>query len=424
MKKEIIKEVFKYIIIFFAMLFIFCLAMIITYALPNNRIRAHIEESKDMLGNLNGNPLFQEDIKGAQLDVFTDLLIMNTAMNKGKAENESILVRTFENSNYSAESGNQHEALLKTIEDDELYNNQGYSRYWHGIQTIIRPLLLVFNYDEIRYLFYILMFLLLGIAVIVVSKTLNIMHGMSLVFAMTAVGFFIVPSSIQYIGVFAITLINIILVNILYMIKKENLYPYLFFIMGGLTTFFDLLTAPLLTLGMPLIYVVLLKNKENCNVKESIIDIIKLSILWCVSYATIFFAKWVIASIILHENLITVAIKQLLFRANGNEAYPATRLGAIKENIGFLFNNVLIAISILIMIVWVILMIKNRKKISDLKILIPILLVTVYPYVWYMAFAGHSTIHAWFTYRVQAIAVLGILTSMVECIDKKKIKNN
>lgn len=416
MKNEIVKQILRYIVIFIAMLLLFCIAMIITYAIPNNRIRGHIAESKDILWNLNGNPLFGTYVKGAQLDGFTDLLIMNTAMNKGKSKDESVLVRAFENSRYSNDGENQRESILQTIENEELYNNKEYARYWHGIQTIIRPLLLFFNYEEIRYLFSMVMFILLGVAILCVSKNLNFMHGLALLFSLLSVCFFIVPVSIQYTGVFAITLINIILVNVLYKMKKENLYPYLFFIMGGVTTFFDLLTVPLLTLGIPLVYVVLLKNKEECNIKKTFLEIIKLSILWCISYATIFFAKWVIASIILQKNVIVTAIEQILFRTNGSEAYPATKLGAISENWNFLCNNVFIALWVIIAIVWVILMIKYRKDIKNIKIILPILFIAVYPYVWYMTFAGHSTIHAWFTYRLQAITVLGILSSMIECI--------
>lgn len=428
MKKENIKqaskEILKYIVIFVAMLLVFCIAMVITYALPNGRIRAHIEESKDMLWNLNGNPIFGIHVRGAQLDGFTDTLIMNTAMNKGKSADESILVRAFENSRYSTDGDNQQVSLLATIENEELYNNQEYSRYWHGVQTIIRPLLLFFNYEEIRFLFSIVMFILLGIAIVSISKNLNIIHGMAFLFSMLAVCFFIVPTSIQYTPIFAITLISVIVVNVLHNMKKEKLYPYMFFIIGGLATFFDLLTAPLLTLGIPLIYVILLKNKEEHNIIKSILEIIKLSILWCIAYAGIFFAKWVIASIILNRDVITVAINQILFRTNGSETYPATRLGAIKENISFLNNNVMILLFTIIVITWAILMIKNRKKISNMKIAISLLIISVYPYVWYMTFAGHSTIHAWFTYRIQAIAILGVLSAMIECIDVNKLLAN
>ena len=417
-----IKQIAKYCVIFIIMLLLFCIGMVATYALPNGRIQAHIEESKDILFNLNGNPLFGKYIENAKLDEFTDLLIINTAMNKGKEANESILVRAFENSRFSNEDGNQYSSLEQTINNGELYNNQEYSRYWHGIQTIIRPLLLFFNYEEIRYLFMIIMFALLTIATISISKNLNTIHSLAFVFTMIAVGFFIVPASIQYTGIFAIMLITVILVNILYKLQKEKLYPYLFFIIGGVTTFFDLLTAPLLTLGIPLIYVILLKNKRESNLKKSIFEVIKLSILWCIAYGGIFLAKWVIASIILQRDVITVAINQILFRTNGSVEYPATKLGAIKENIGVLYNTVLLGLFIVISIIWAVFMVINRKKISNMKIVISLLLVAIYPYVWYITFAGHSTIHAWFTYRIQAIAILGILSAMIECIDIDKGK--
>ena len=419
MKKDIkvnniFKTIVKYLVIYIIMLLIFCLAMIATYALPNKRIQGHIAESKELLLKQNSNPLFGEYIEGAKLDDSTDLLIMNTAMNKGKTSDESILVRAFENSRYTTEEGNQYISLEKTIDDNNLYNNQEYSRYWHGIQTIIRPLLLFFNYEEIRFLFMIVMFLLLLIASMYLNRNLGCLHAFSLAMAMLLVCFFIVPASLQYVGVFAITLITTIIVNIMYERNKERYYPYLFFIVGGFTTFFDLLTVPLLTLGIPLIVVVLLINKKKKNIKKSLITIIKLSLLWCISYATIFFAKWVIASIVLHRDVITVAIKNIIFRANGNEEYPVTRLGAIKENLKFIYNSVLAVICFITCIICAIKLIIYRKRIKEFKYLIPVLFISLYPYIWYFVFAGHSTIHAFFTYRLQAITIFGILCSIAE----------
>lgn len=81
-----------------------------------------------------------------------------------------------------------------------------------------------------------------------------------------------------------------------------------------------MLTAPLLTLGIPLIIEVLLRSREeSLSIKKAFLEIIKLSILWAIAYGTIFFAKWVIASLIMQKDLITVAINQILFRTNGSE---------------------------------------------------------------------------------------------------------
>ena len=389
-KKDIIKKISSYIILFLIMIVVFSIAMIGTYLLPNERIRAHIAESKELLINQNGNPLFTDYIKGANLDVFTDLLIMNTAMNKGKTEDESVFIRAFENSRYSNEEDNSYTSLQETVENPDIHNNQEYSRYWHGIQTIIRPLLLFFNYEEIRYIFMILIFVLLGISLLLINKNISFMHSMAFLVSMLAVCIFIVPMSIQYSAIFIITLLAVIIVNLLHKKQKAKFIPYLFFIIGGLTTFFDLLTAPLLTLGIPLIIEVLLRSREeSLSIKKAFLEIIKLSILWAIAYGTIFFAKWVIASLIMQKDLITVAINQILFRTNGSEEYPATKIGAIVENFTYLYNNVLLACGIVTIIGWIIALIKTRKnKINWKKILI-LLIISIYPYVWYMVFAGH-----------------------------------
>lgn len=414
------KKLKNYIMLFIAMILIFSLGMIFSSLLPNGRIRSHIEESKDILMKSNNNPLFDNYIIGGKVDDYTDLIIMNIAANKGTSENESPLIKAFENSIYNNEEGNQYKSLEETISNESLYNNASYARYWHGIQTIVRPLLLVFNYEEIRYLFMIIMFLLLSITTVGIYENLTIFHALSFAFSMLAVCFFIIPASLQYIGVFAIMMCAIIIINILYKKQKLGLLPYVFFVLGGLTTFFDLLTVPMITLGMPLIIVILLKGQQKENIKELILEIIKLSILWCVSYATIFFAKWIIASLILHKNIIKEAINQIIFRTNGSEEYPTTRLGAIAENFRFLCNNVMVVSTVGIAIAWVIALIKHRKRFNEIKGVIPLVIIAIFPYVWYFVFAGHSIIHAFFTYRLQAIFIFAVLCAMIECIDIKK----
>lgn len=421
--RSLIRKIASYVILFLIIIVIFCMAMIISYALPNERIQFHIRESKDVLAKAGENPFFGETIKGAQLDGYTDLLIMNTAMNKGKSEDESILIRAFENSRYSEDNVSQYDSLVKTIDNKDVYNNLEYSRYWHGIQTIVRPLLLFFNYEEIRYIFMLVMFILLMIATILICRNLSILHALSFMFSMLAVNFFIIPMSMQYIGVFAVMLIAVILVNILFKLKKEKFLPYLFFIIGGCTTFFDLLTAPLITLGIPLLVVVLLRNQEKNNVREVIIELIKLSILWGISYVVVFATKWVIASIVLQQDMITLAINQVIYRTNGASNAPASKLGAIWENIKYLYNMVLLLIEVLIGIIWIVTLVKRKKKkIKGLKKVIPLLFIALYPYIWYVIVAGHSTIHAFYTYRIQAITIFAVLCAMIECVDSQKVK--
>lgn len=419
---RILKKMSLYVLIFVVMLILFCISMIASYAIPNQKIQFHIKESVDVVLQNNKRPFFRSFINNDTLDLSTDELILNTAMNKGKNENEGILIKAFENSRFTAKSEDEAEALRQTVNYDNIYNNKEYARYWHGIQVIIRPLLLFLNYEEIRYLFMIIMFILLFVTSIQIQKNLSLAHSMAFVFSNLAIGFFVIPASLQYVPVFAIMLISVSLINFLYKKNKEWLYPYLFFIIGGLTTFFDLLTTPLLTLGIPLIYAILLKTKEEATLGQVIKEIVQFSILWGISYVAIFFSKWLIASLVLHKDVITDAINQILFRTNGNEQYPVTRMGAVKTNIDILFNNVLQKIFIGIIILWIVVMLKNKKKLKECKMVVPLTIIAIYPYIWYIIFAGHSKIHAFFTFRVQLISLISILYSMIECIDLRKLQ--
>ena len=75
--KEVINKLVKYVITFIAMLAVFSLCMIITYALPNGKIRGHIEESIELATGTGVNPLFRNYVPGARLDEYTDMLILN-----------------------------------------------------------------------------------------------------------------------------------------------------------------------------------------------------------------------------------------------------------------------------------------------------------------------------------------------------------
>lgn len=421
-----IKKMFTYIAIYIVMISLFSISMIAVYALPNGRIRDNIKESEAhiLMSSGNNNPLFGSYITGMQLDAFTDMLILDISINKGKSEDEAVVNRAFENSWFS-ENDNMVLSIEESLYMDNIYNNYGYSRYWHGIQTIIRPLLIIFNYEEIKALFMVVMSIFLGVAMLLIKRNLSAVHAVAFLMSMIMVGFSVVSISLQYVGIFAITLVAVILINILYMHNKEKLFPYLFFIIGGCTTFFDLLTAPVITLGLPLIIVIMLKNRKDEDMKfiSFVKTLIGYSMVWAIAYAITFVTKWGIASLVLHRDEFSVAVNQLLFRVNGSEEFQTTRMGAIKENLKYINNKVFILIMLMSFIAWIPLFIKHRKKLKNMKNIVFIGLIAIYPYIWYVAFSNHSSIHAWFTYRAQVISIFGFFGILSESIDFEKIKN-
>ena len=257
-----------------------------------------------------------------------------------------------------------------------------------------------------------------------IGKQLGMKYVIALATTMCLMYIAIIPMSIQYSSIFIITLISMIAIMLMYKKEKQKYMPITFFIIGAFATYFDLLTYPLVALGLPLILAVLLEDKlykEKNKIVYLITYIIKLGILWTIGYGLIFFTKWVIASIILKKDAITLAIEQLLFRVNGNEQYPVKRLEVIKKNFEIFYNPIAKYIVIGITIIWGIMFVLYRKPIKNFNILIPLLCISIVPYIWYIAFAGHSSIHCWFTYKIQAMSIFAILSAMFYTIDENQI---
>ena len=63
------------------------------------------------------------------------------------------------------------------------------------------------------------------------------------------------------------------------------------------------------------------------------------------------------------------------------------------------------------------------KKLKDKKTIaasLPIGLVALYPYIWYLVMSNHSQIHYWYTYRAQVLTMFGILVFIASILREKK----
>ena len=97
--------------------------------------------------------------------------------------------------------------------------------------------------------------------------------------------------SLQYSFIFIVTLISMIAVLIVYKYKKQKFIPIIFFITGALATYFDLLTYPLVTLGMPIVLVALLESRRKTKLLDQILLSIKLGVMWAIGYGLLFFTS-------------------------------------------------------------------------------------------------------------------------------------
>ena len=424
-ENNIKNNVFNLLKIYICLITTFLIIITVSYMIPNKRINWHVSESMAQLNTEGVYPRPFFNTASAQLDNFTDAWMLNLSIS---ADNKHPLKSALENPHrvlpeYDEGKIDKVQNLDMSINTND-YKIQSYSRYWHGYLGILRPLLVLFSYTEIRFLNMCALFMLFIIVNSLINKKLGAKIMASFFISMMMVMFIIVPMSLQFSSMFYIMFISMIVLLLYHdKIEKNNLEIYLFFIIGSITSFLDLLTVPLISLGIPLItYISLIKNK---TIASNTIKIIKNSIIWAIGYGITWASKWVIATIILKKNIISDAINQILSRTSGSSNTTVfTAKSVITSNMDIMFTGFITKILLIILAIGIIAFIFSRKDLKEIIKIVPILLIGLFPFVWYIVLKNHSQIHCWFTYRNLSVSVYAILVFIGESIDLNLNKTN
>lgn len=423
--KKFVKRFLCFISVFIIVLFFGFISMIVTYKLPNDRVEKNIEKSVGNFSDGKNWDTLIDEYYGTTLDNYTDAIILSELHyndKKHSAIEKSMRV-------YGKYNGNDPvESLLNIKNNKEKVTS--YERYWHGNLVILKPLFMLLDYSSIRILnFVIQVLLLILIFKLMIKKGLK-KYVVPLIISFLLINPIVISLSLQFSAVYYIILISIIL--LLYFkekIIKYNLFPYFFLIIGMLTSFFDFFTYPIATIGVPLAFVLAFDDNDKKDKKYIFKLILKMAICcvsWIFGYAAMWFAKWAISSIILHENVIADSLNQVFFRT-GVSNY--TRIDVLTKNIKVYARTAYYVIFIMILVYYVVRFIKNRNELNknNIAMLIPYGIISMMPIVWYLAISNHSYIHFWFTHRalvVLFVAGLFYLESMIKCKVEEGVKED
>lgn len=395
MKKTYIKTIYRYGTLFFLLIALYTLLMTLVYTIPNEAVSSQVEAGQALIQTEGKRPILQfGGTRAAQLDNFTDNVMFQGVIKK---DQENPL-----------ESG---------------MNVRSYARYWHGYQAVLRPLLTVLSYTSIRYLNIFVILVLLCFVFSDIKKKMGTTYSLAFLISQAMIYVIIFPMSMQYTTSFVVMSLAMLMVGYLYEKKQMKYAGYLFFITGSLVNFVDFLTYPLVTLGIPLIYAMLLLSKdEEISFLSNFYFLIKTSILWCLGYGLTWVTKWILSSWILNINVLKQATQQASLRTAGNAEYPTSPLGALTANLDLMFPPQAIKVFLLLLVVWLFLFLFFHKPLQNIYKMTPLLMVSMFPFGWLVILANHSEMHSWFTYRILAITVFGILSFMVYSIDTNKVK--
>jgi len=298
----------------------------------------------------------------------------------------------------------------------------GYSRYWHGYVAVLRPVMAIFDFGTVRYIALFHQTLLIVAVSVMISKRLDMIFSLLFGFALATFSYNIFPFSLQFSSVFYVMLYAM-LISLCFekrLVHDDALLLYFFLVVGSITNFFDLLTAPLLTLGIPLVLCHTLRNNHTGYIfKENVKTIILCSIYWGVGYAFTWIGRWIISYFVDPDIQVFSAIS---YRMIGTDETPLSYVFAFGGNIITMFPFVLLATIIVLVAVLTGFIVKTGLSKNHAFNTSPVLLLCLAPYAWFFVFANHSEVHYWFTYRIQAIAVFALLAFLINLLNLQKIR--
>ena len=444
----------KFILIFVILLGIYFAIMTLTSLIPSGMLENNVRESSETLVQEGEKVTFDLKYKEENIFTFTDALMINTAysIDNNHPIESFILARknyipgqTTEfypdgqynlgaNENYiSKENGDlyQTKELYGLMHGDNIQDSYEYARYWHGYLSILRPLLLLFNYSGIRIVLAIITLISIVALITLLCKKISITSGVIYGIGLLAISIFIVTKSINEILIFIVAFIS----SIILLLKKnpEKNIGIFFFVVGSVSNFIDLLTAPLVTLGITAItyFLLIQKNESKVNIKRYILDFLKICISWALGYGITWLSKWVITEIFFGRPIISQAIEQAVFRSNGpqiNGMNIFSLSNVFIRNMEYLSSPVAITILIIAVIYIIVMMIINRNKKIDfkenLKKCLPYILIFFLPVIWYMVLKQHSYTHVNFTYRILVISIISLLIIASKILVSKNMEDS
>lgn len=389
------------------------LGLFLVYLLPVQYMQENMRESLPGVMSEGENPFLIEGYKGSSLDNYTDAIMLGSAVYESDMPFWQKAVRVPRAAGVEDAPMESLDHYLLGGENDQ---ESEYARYWHGYLLLLKPLLLFLNYGQIRIvngcveaalIFWILReFMKRGMKWGMAAYVLSLSTMFPIVF----------PFSLQFSTVFYIG--NIALLLVLKNHEKwEKGDKYIFFyqMIGMCTSYFDFLTYPLFTFGIPMVGCLVLSSSRN--MKEKLKFFVGNGFSWGIGYVLMWMGKWMVGSVITGENLWVNALGTVSERASSSSIGGMTgRILAVLRN-GYIYFNKAGAVLALLMLIWLGICIwKCHKRIFAANMWIMILTACL-PFVWYLAAANHSYIHYWYTFRALSVSVFS-LTMIPECIEK------
>ncbi len=223
----------------------------------------------------------------------------------------------------------------------------------------------------------------------------------------------------EFVSVVSVTLFFVFCILRCRLYLRDD-YWKLFLFIGIITAYVDFFTFPIITLGINLILVLSLR-KDDLRQAFKALSFATLS--WVIGYFGMWTGKWVVSYLVTEYDTLADAKTQIEFRLSGQVDWITdySAISSIKAQLKVLLNLPIWILFLIFSISVIFLLLFKKYSINqDVRAVLPIMFVGLYPFAWYSIIRNHSLIHPHMTYRGLTVAVLAFTCAVTKMLKKNE----
>ena len=358
-------------------------------------------------------PRYISSYQNTRLDNYADALMINTAIfSDPHTDPLQKAIHAYHREIRDGNPNEQTQALIFLLENGNADTEMAdYSRYWHGYVVLLRPLLYFFTYDDLR----VIICMVQGALMAAVMGLCFRKNRYWLIVPFVGYMFTISPTGtvfcLEFFPVHAITLLACGLILLFETRMSDAICEWFFLFVGMAVSFFDLLTFPTASFGVPFCLLFCLRPKKS--LKASVLFFIRCGMMWCAGYLGLWVTKWLYGTLFSDANVFASAIDALRYRTSEfvRNKPPISRADAIQKNVAIFGNKPLyrgVAAAILLFGIVRQALSKGLSSLAQPCSLV-FLMIALIPFAWWAIAPNHAYVHPWFTHRSLSVAVFSVL---------------
>ena len=389
--------------------------LLVTFALPTEPMREHAYASRDVFAREGSYPMVRTLGVDTKLDNFTDSMMLIHA--GYHAPETTLLQRTLNVYRPFPHAVSPVGVYAESLASSAPAPESNYGRYWHGYLAVLKPLLSIFTYEQLR-AFNAVWVAALGLTVAALMWR-RALRRYILPFVVTVLLFDPVATAMNmfYTQVYAVTMLACIAIlsGWNWLRARTGRLLLLFTLTGCLTSYLDLLTCPLVSFGVPCALCLCLAATDwKGGLKLALMALI----CWGIGYGGMWAGKWLLSALLGGED---IGLLETLRLRSSSTGAPDT-LGAVAVIVKRLLVQLrvpMLGAALLLALVLGVLFLRRSpwEKLKSLEWL-PWAALCLLPFFWIAFTQNHSYIHRWFVYRLLAICVFGGLCMLARLTEK------